>query len=173
MKAFCNELIENESGLILSAELVLVLTIAVLGLVTGLSCVQQAVVSELQDLALAFSGLNQSYSTPSYRGCCKGWGRTSWSAGSGFIDVYDGCVGGSGGHTSVGFGSTGQSGVVYGTSEINTGVGCGSLSVTPRDSSSAVLLPQPVPAPAGRPCEGCQTGSEVVIPAPMNPPAHQ
>ena len=94
MKALWNKLVENECGMILSAELVLVLTIAVLGLVTGLACVQQAVVGELQDVALAFGGLNQSYATPSYRGCWKWWGGTSWSAGSGFIDVYDGCVGG-------------------------------------------------------------------------------
>ena len=39
MKALWND----ESGMILSAELILIVTIGVLGLVTGLACVQQAV----------------------------------------------------------------------------------------------------------------------------------
>ena len=55
MKTLWNKLITNESGLILSAELVLILTIGVIGMVTGLACVQQAVVYELNDLGLAFS----------------------------------------------------------------------------------------------------------------------
>lgn len=59
----------------------------------GLALIQQAVFGELQVLAMAFSGLNQSYMTPAFRGCFK-WDRPiSWSAGSGFIDFYDTCVG--------------------------------------------------------------------------------
>lgn len=160
MKALWNELMENESGLILSAELILVLTIAVLGMVTGLACVQQSVVGEFQDLALAFSGLNQSYSTPTHRGCAKWWGRTSWSAGSGFIDFYDGCVGG--GAMATGYG-TGQTGVVYGGSETISGTGCSTTSLSPCPLPT-VSTPHPIPAPAPGPCDGCQPGSIVVTP---------
>ncbi len=169
MKALWNELVENESGMILSAELILVLTIAVLGVVTGLSCVQQAVVSELQDLAMAFRGLNQSYATPSYRGCWKWWGgRTSWSAGSGFINIYDGCVGVTTGSTNMGYAATGQTGVAHGTSEISAGVGCNTVATPLNNSSPTVLVPQPIPASTAHPCEGCQPGSETATPTPMN-----
>jgi hypothetical protein len=81
----------DEAGLILSAEMVIILTITVLGMIVGLVNLQNAILGEFTDLGLAFSSLNQSYSTPSYRGCWKYWGRTSWVAGSSFIDVYDGC----------------------------------------------------------------------------------
>ena len=160
MKALWNELMENESGLILSAEMILVLTIAVLGMVTGLVCVQQAVVGELQDLALAFGGLNQSYSTPTYSGCLKWRGRTSWSAGSGFLDFYDGCVGG--GSMATGYG-TDQTGVVYGGSETISGAGCGTTSLS-HGPLPTVSTPHPIPAPAPSPCDGCQPGSTVVTP---------
>lgn len=100
MSALFTKLWEDDSGVILSAELIIILTIAVLGMVVGLSCLQTAILSEFNDLALAFTGLNQSYGTPWFRGCNKFWGwggRTSWVAGSYFIDVYDGCAGLQGG----------------------------------------------------------------------------
>lgn len=84
----------DEAGAILSAELVIVLTLVVLGLITGLACLQQAVIAELQDVSAALSGLNQSYFTPSFRGCLKIWGRTSATAGSFFVDRRIGLVGG-------------------------------------------------------------------------------
>ena len=51
----------DESGVILSAELVLVCTILVLGLLVGMVELQCAIVGELSDLASAFGNLNQSY----------------------------------------------------------------------------------------------------------------
>jgi len=169
MKALWNELIENESGVILSAELILIVTIAVLGLVTGLSCVQQAVVYELTDIGMAISALNQSYSTPSYfsfkqcgggMGGGIGGGMKSFSAGSGFFDFYDGCAGVTSGSTAVGYSGVGQT-AVYGVSDINTGVGS---SAIPLRSPSPI--PNSITAPMTVPCEGCPTGSEVVVPTP-------
>ncbi len=94
MIALLRDFSHDEAGLILSAELVIILTIAVLGMVVGLVNIQSALIGEFADLGLAFQSLNQSYSTPSYRGCWKWWGgRTSWVAGSYFIDIFDGCVG--------------------------------------------------------------------------------
>ena len=103
MKTLCKELLSNEGGFILSAEMILILTIAVLGIVVGLSQVQQAVVSELQDLALAFNGLNQSFATPALFGCFKFGRPVSWTAGSGFIDFNDTCIG-TGGVAPMGWG---------------------------------------------------------------------
>jgi Flp pilus assembly pilin Flp len=93
MNKFWRDLWEDEAGMIISAELIVISTVLVIGLITGLTCVQQALVAEFRDLGLAFSGMNQSYGTPSYFGCFKWWGRTSFVAGSRFTDVYDGCVG--------------------------------------------------------------------------------
>lgn len=63
------ELWDDESGVILSAEVVVLGTAGVLGLTTGLSMVSKSVNSELQDLAFAMRSLDQSYEIPAQRGC--------------------------------------------------------------------------------------------------------
>jgi hypothetical protein len=55
------KLINDEAGVIVSAELVLVLTIAVLAMSVGLAAVRDAVVSELCDLSGAFGAIDQSF----------------------------------------------------------------------------------------------------------------
>lgn len=150
MKKLLQELIDNDSGLILSAELVLVLTIAVLGVVVGLTQIQTAVVTELQDISLALSGMNQSFGTPGFLGCRKWWGLTSFTAGSGFIDFNNGCVGGG----AVGGGGGGFGG---GYAEI----GGGQFSGMGR---SNVIAP-----PATIPCETCVPGA-VTTPLPDHAP---
>lgn len=80
----------DDAGVIISAELVLILTIVVIGVIVGLVQVQHAVVAELNDVGLALSHLNQSYAFTGFRGAPKWWGRTSWTAGSSFIDIYEG-----------------------------------------------------------------------------------
>lgn len=93
MLTLLRDLSRDESGFIVSAEIVIILTVAILGMVVGLVNLQNALLGEFADLSMAFQSLNQSYSTPSYRGCMKWWGgRTSWVAGTTFIDIYDGCV---------------------------------------------------------------------------------
>lgn len=56
-----NKLLKDESGFIVSAELVLIATLLVIGLIVGLSEVQHAMVSELNDVADAIGEVNQSY----------------------------------------------------------------------------------------------------------------
>ena len=51
----------DEVGFIVSAELVLIATILVIGLIVGLSEVQHAVVSELNDVGDSIGSLNQGY----------------------------------------------------------------------------------------------------------------
>lgn len=65
------KLMNDECGLIISAELVLVLTICVLGVIVGLSSVVVAVNTELLDTAHAIGSLNQSFAIPGFRGCIK------------------------------------------------------------------------------------------------------
>ena len=85
-------LMNDEAGFIVSAELVLVATLLVIGLIVGLSEVHHATVSELNDVADAIGELNQSYA---YTGFHK---RKSFVAcdaavtyGSDFEDQRDDC----------------------------------------------------------------------------------
>jgi hypothetical protein len=77
--SICKHLWDDEAGFILSAEAVLVATIAVLGVVVGLNMVARAVNEELQDLAFAFRSLDQSYG---FEGFAAGG---AWKAGSSYI----------------------------------------------------------------------------------------
>jgi hypothetical protein len=75
----------NSPGFIVSTELILVVTIAVLALIVGLSEVAMAVNQELEDVASAVGSSNQSYYTYGYRG------HGGASAGSRFHDKADFC----------------------------------------------------------------------------------
>jgi len=76
----------DEAGFIVSAELVLVSTILVLGMTVGLSEVSFAVNQELEDVASAFGSINQSYR---YEGLFDHDKATI--AGSRFGDHFDYC----------------------------------------------------------------------------------
>lgn len=56
-----HELLNDDVGFIVSAELVIVATIAVLAMVVGLSEVANAVNQELEDVGAAFGAVNQTY----------------------------------------------------------------------------------------------------------------
>lgn len=85
-------LLKDDTGFIISAELVLVATILVLGMIVGLSEVQHAVVTEMNDVADAIGELNQCYY---FSGFCKekanGYGVSAISFGSSFSDQIDEC----------------------------------------------------------------------------------
>ena len=76
---------KDEAGFIVSAELVLIATVAVLAMVVGLSEVANAVNQELEDVASAFGSVNQSFR---YQGL-TGHGGTS--GGTCFEDRIDFC----------------------------------------------------------------------------------
>jgi Flp pilus assembly pilin Flp len=85
MRRAWRNLWNDENGSIISAELVLVLTILVLGLSVGLSALGTAVNSELEDLAEAFGAVDQSYFFNGARVC------TARTSGSSFNDKPDHC----------------------------------------------------------------------------------
>ncbi|QDU36404.1 hypothetical protein Mal4_06900 [Maioricimonas rarisocia] len=85
MNALLTKLYNDEAGFIVSAELVLVSTIAVLGLVVGLSELAININNELEDVGSAFSSVQQSYEYGGTWGCKAGFG------GSGFEDHPDLC----------------------------------------------------------------------------------
>ena len=105
-----NALINDEAGFVISAELVLVLTIAVLAMVVGLSEVAVAVNTELNDISNAIGALNQSYAYTGFHsksGDCK---LKSEFAGSSYTDRVDDCDRNTSCDLVCGFASVGESG---------------------------------------------------------------
>ncbi len=96
MKKLAIALWQDDCGMIISAELVLVATLGVLGMVAGLSHVRGAVVEEYKDLGDSLRSINQSYSYSGFSGC------KAFTAGSAFLEdceepvihfetIYEGC----------------------------------------------------------------------------------
>ncbi|MEX0726990.1 MAG: hypothetical protein WD065_12010 [Planctomycetaceae bacterium] len=83
----------DEAGFIVSAELVLVATILVIGMIVGLSEVQHAVVQELNDVGDAIGELNQTYGYTGFHARKSGAGGAikSFTVGSRFNDFGDDC----------------------------------------------------------------------------------
>ena len=75
----------DEGGATISAELALVGTILVIGVVVGLSAVQDAVNTELADLGQAIGNLDQSYSTGGVSG------HHAATSSSAYADAPDQC----------------------------------------------------------------------------------
>lgn len=76
----------DEAGFIISAELVLVATIVVIGLIVGLVSVRNQVVQELVDVGQAIGNLSQSYCFGGiYKPCMAS------TAGTCYTDVTDFC----------------------------------------------------------------------------------
>lgn len=81
----------DEAGVILSAELVLIGTILVLGMIVGLVELQCAVVAELSDLSSAFGNFSQSYATSGFASFKGGNQFKSRTFGSSYTDRADTC----------------------------------------------------------------------------------
>ena len=85
MKKLVLNLWKEEAGFVVSAELILISTIAVLAMVVGLSEIAYGISQELEDTASAFGAVNQSFR---YTGLA---GHAGSSAGSAFGDLVDFC----------------------------------------------------------------------------------
>lgn len=85
-------LLNDEAGFIISAELILIATILVIGLIVGLSEVQHAVVSELNDVSEAIGCLNQSYLFTGFsKRKTQNGGFAAVTSGSAYSDGVDEC----------------------------------------------------------------------------------
>ena len=80
MRQLMQRLWQDDCGALIATEWVFVATILVLGSITGLVAVRQAVLAELTDFANALLALNQSYSFSGQSNC------ESSTAGSQYID---------------------------------------------------------------------------------------
>lgn len=85
MHALFTNLMNDEAGFIISAELVLVASIAVLAMIVGLSEVAMNVTQELEDVGSAIGSINQSFHV---NGVC---GHMAHVGGSSFNDSVDFC----------------------------------------------------------------------------------
>ncbi len=86
MTNLLRKLSADDAGFVVSAELVLVSTIAVLAMIVGLVEIQTGVDQELEDVASAVGSVNQSYV---YKGLASR-GKAA-NAGSFFGDDFDNC----------------------------------------------------------------------------------
>lgn len=80
-----HKLWNDDKGFVVSIELILIATIAVIGLITGLTAVRDAVVSELSDVAGAVQDLNQTYTINGVTG------HSASTAGMDYVDELDHC----------------------------------------------------------------------------------
>ena len=80
-----NRLWNEETGAIISAEIMLVATILVLGVIVGLKSVRDSVVTELADVAQALANVSQSYSFSAVSG------HHAYTGGGLFTDLRDFC----------------------------------------------------------------------------------
>jgi hypothetical protein len=84
-------LLQDEGGFVVSAELVLIATLLVIGLIVGLSEVQHAVVAELNDVGDAIGKLNQSYHFTGFAKKDQNCDVKAFTRGSAFRDTQDEC----------------------------------------------------------------------------------
>lgn len=87
-KCFWND----EAGIILSTELVLITTILTIGMVVGLVELQKTILAELTDAASAIGIVDQSFYIPGYQ-ITNGNHVLAFSGGAVFIDGVDVCDG--------------------------------------------------------------------------------
>lgn len=83
MLGLFKKLWNDEAGAIISTEIVCVSTILVIGVVSGLTAVRDAIVTELDDVAHAIGSMNQSYTVDGSQSF------SSATASFGYIDGKD------------------------------------------------------------------------------------
>jgi hypothetical protein len=130
----------DDHGFIISAELVIIATILVIGLVVGLSEVQTAVVHELNDVSCAIGRLNQSYFIRGFTGC------KSATFGTFFTDMPDVCDGFCNADLCSGSGVWAGEGVGFGGGSFSGGYGGGMIY---GGSGSGPMIAPATPAPVG------------------------
>lgn len=85
----------EESGFLISLELILAAIMLVFGMIAGMQVLRDSVAQELADLGLAIGSINNSFVITGIAGPDKGTGNVSTMAGSTFTDAQDNCDAGS------------------------------------------------------------------------------
>ncbi len=80
----------DEAGFIISAELILLATILVIGLIVGMVSLRNQIVQEEVDVGQAIGSISQSFCFAGALGTCNGI-TFGWTDGTCFIDKIDFC----------------------------------------------------------------------------------
>lgn len=89
---------KEEQGAVVSAEIMLIATVLVIGVLIGLKSVRDSVVSELADVAQAFSQVNQRFTLSGWNSWGnqhgRNWGGNAWDSGDdwGGSNQTAGCI---------------------------------------------------------------------------------
>lgn len=86
-KSISTTLWGDESGFVVSSDLILISSVLVIGLLVGLVSIRDQIVQELGDMAVAVGNLNQSYSFAGHNVTFASF--TFTVAGSNFADASD------------------------------------------------------------------------------------
>jgi len=79
------DLLSDEAGFVVSSELVLIATILVIGVITGLGTLRSGVIQELADVSAAIGAVSQTYQ---FNGVTA---HTAATNGSAYVDNNDFC----------------------------------------------------------------------------------
>jgi len=154
MSHFVNQFWNDERGFVLSAELVIILTVGVLAMIVGLTYVQSAVVTEFNDIGNALSSLNQSYAYSGFQ---------SWS----YFGKYKAYFAGSA------YGTSPRGSAVLGYNGCDTPAGRGSysrdipLQQETVEEPCQICKPEEVIEERVEDCLECVPGKEVLSPEPV------
>jgi len=85
MKSVMIRLWTEECGAVIAAEMLLIMSILVIGVIVGLAAVRDSIVTELADVAQALANVNQSFSFSGVSG------HHAFSGGGAFHDSADFC----------------------------------------------------------------------------------
>ncbi len=78
---------QDEAGFVITSELLIIVTIAVIGLIVGYVAIRDALVQELGDVAAAIGALDQTYAFSGVSNSCS----NAVTRGSIFTDARDMC----------------------------------------------------------------------------------
>lgn len=85
MRSIMTRLWQEDDGALLAAELVVIASILVIGVIVGLSALRDSVVTELADVAQAIANIDQSFSFSGTQG------HHAFTGGGMFADMIDFC----------------------------------------------------------------------------------
>lgn len=139
MCKYLRKLWTDERGAVVSIEMILIVTLAVLALVVGWSEVAHAINTELDDISNAIGHFNQSYFYSGFGSWKFFGGPKNMYQGSAFVDLPDDCDGNCSGYSSITCYGAGVGGGGYG------GGGYGYID-------QSVSHPGPAPIQSSGPC---------------------
>ena len=173
---------KDTTGAILSAELIFILTILVIGMIVGQSELQTSINEELDDIGNAIGHLNQSYYYSGFSAYKHtSGGLKSRTSGSAFFDLADACDNGCGGRSTIacagaqpeggGCGIGTGSSISVGSGRVISGSSAPSPAIrqAPVIRAPAVIVSEPTcdaVIPSARPVTVPNTAPSVIEPAP-------